>query len=150
MCDSYACCLISEYHALTIVITNNCIQRLSAHGVCAKYVRLVSVCEHVTASTVSEYHLSNCLLPLEPRFILSTTEYEVVSKIFRTDFTIYTAVVVARSTVDGRTTMSSESVCQVARSWVDVGSFHTRLVVRFMNFTASVRNILDTASCLTS
>jgi hypothetical protein len=25
-----------------------------------------------------------------------------------------------------------------------VGSFHTRLVVRFMIFTASVRNILDT------
>jgi hypothetical protein len=25
--------------------------------------------------------------------------------------------------VDGRTTMSSESVCQVARSWVDVGIF---------------------------
>jgi hypothetical protein len=24
--------------------------------------------------------------------------------------------------------MSSESVCQVARGWVDVGSFHTRLV----------------------
>jgi len=23
--------------------------------------------------------------------------------------------------------MSSESACQVARSWVDVGSFHTRL-----------------------
>jgi hypothetical protein len=42
--------------------------------------------------------------------------------------------------------MSSESVCQVARSWVDVGSFHKRLVVRFMNFTASVRNILDTPS----
>jgi hypothetical protein len=42
--------------------------------------------------------------------------------------------------------MSSESVCQVARSWVDVGSFHTRLVVRFMIFTASVQNILDTAS----
>jgi hypothetical protein len=39
--------------------------------------------------------------------------------------------------------MSSESVCRVARSWVDVGSFHTRLVVRFMIFTASVRNILD-------
>jgi hypothetical protein len=39
--------------------------------------------------------------------------------------------------------MSSESVCQVTRSWVDGGSFHTRLVVRFMNFTASVRNILD-------
>jgi hypothetical protein len=38
--------------------------------------------------------------------------------------------------------MYSESVCQVARSWVDVGSFHTRLVVRFMIFTASVRNIL--------
>jgi hypothetical protein len=28
--------------------------------------------------------------------------------------------------------MSSESVCQVASSWVDVGSFHTRLVVRFL------------------
>jgi hypothetical protein len=24
--------------------------------------------------------------------------------------------------------MSSESLCQVARSWVDVGSFHTRLL----------------------
>jgi hypothetical protein len=42
--------------------------------------------------------------------------------------------------------MSSESVCQVARSWVDVGSFHTRLVVRFFIFTASVRNILDIPS----
>jgi hypothetical protein len=42
--------------------------------------------------------------------------------------------------------MSSESVCQAARSWVDVGSFRTRLVVRFMNFTASVRNMLDTPS----
>jgi hypothetical protein len=29
--------------------------------------------------------------------------------------------------VDGRTTVSSESVCQVARIWVKVGSFHTRL-----------------------
>jgi hypothetical protein len=42
--------------------------------------------------------------------------------------------------------MSSESVCQVARSWVGVGSFHMRLVVRFMIFTASVRNILGTPS----
>jgi hypothetical protein len=40
--------------------------------------------------------------------------------------------------------MSSESLCQVARSWVDVGSFHTRLLVRFTTFTASVQNILDT------
>jgi hypothetical protein len=29
--------------------------------------------------------------------------------------------------VDGRATMSNESVCQVARSWVEVGSSHTRL-----------------------
>jgi hypothetical protein len=29
--------------------------------------------------------------------------------------------------VDGRTTISNESVCQVARSWVNVGSFHTCL-----------------------
>jgi hypothetical protein len=42
--------------------------------------------------------------------------------------------------------MSSESVCQVARSWVEVGSFHTRLfgVVRFA--IASVREFLDTPS----
>jgi hypothetical protein len=45
--------------------------------------------------------------------------------------------------------MSSGSVCQVARSWVDVGSFHARLVARCMNFTVSVRNILGTPSCLT-
>jgi hypothetical protein len=44
--------------------------------------------------------------------------------------------------------LSSGSVCQVACSWVDVGSFHMRLVARFMNFTASVRNILDNLSCL--
>jgi hypothetical protein len=37
--------------------------------------------------------------------------------------------------------MYTKSVNQVARSWVDVGSFHTRLVVRFMIGTASVRNI---------
>jgi ABC-type anion transport system duplicated permease subunit len=42
--------------------------------------------------------------------------------------------------------MSSESVCQVARSWVDVGRFHKRLVAKFMIFTASVWNILDTPS----
>ena len=53
--------------------------------------------------------------------------YRVVSKIFRTGATIYTAVVVAWSIGRCRTTISSESVCQVARSWVDVGSFHTLL-----------------------
>jgi hypothetical protein len=42
--------------------------------------------------------------------------------------------------------MSNESVCQVARSWVDVGSFHARLFIIFMNFTASFRNILDIPS----
>jgi hypothetical protein len=42
--------------------------------------------------------------------------------------------------------MASESVCQVARSWADVGSFHTRLFIIFMIFTASVRNILDIPS----
>jgi hypothetical protein len=44
--------------------------------------------------------------------------------------------------------MYSESVCQVARSWVVVDSFHTCLVVMFMNFTAPVQNILDTCSYL--
>jgi hypothetical protein len=57
---------------------------------------------------------------------------------------IYTAVVVAEALVDGRSTVCSESVCQVVRSWVDVGSFHTCLVVRFMICTASVRNIFYT------
>jgi hypothetical protein len=42
--------------------------------------------------------------------------------------------------------MSSESVCQVARNWVDVSSFQTRLFIIFMIFTASVRNILDIPS----
>jgi hypothetical protein len=32
------------------------------------------------------------------------------------------------------TSMSNESVCQIAHSWVDVDGFHTRLVVRFMIF----------------
>jgi hypothetical protein len=58
-------------------------------------------------------------------FFLTEHVYEVVSKIFRTGAAIYKAVVLARST--GRTTMSSESVCQVARSWVNVGRFDTRL-----------------------
>jgi hypothetical protein len=42
--------------------------------------------------------------------------------------------------------LSIKSVCQVARSWVAVRSFRTRVVVRFMIFTASARNILDTPS----
>jgi hypothetical protein len=42
--------------------------------------------------------------------------------------------------------MSSESVGHVARSWEDEGSFYTRLVVRFVMCTASVRNILYTPS----
>jgi hypothetical protein len=46
--------------------------------------------------------------------------------------------------------MFSESMWQVACNWVDVGSFHTRLVVRFMTFTASVRNILDTPSYISA
>jgi hypothetical protein len=41
--------------------------------------------------------------------------------------------------------MSSESVCQVARRWVDVGSFNTRLVARFMIFKAPAQNILGTS-----
>jgi hypothetical protein len=42
--------------------------------------------------------------------------------------------------------MSSDSLCQVARSWVDVGSFNTRIFIIYIIFTASVRNILDTLS----
>jgi hypothetical protein len=34
--------------------------------------------------------------------------------------------------VEGKNTMYSESVCHVARSWVDVGSFYTYLLVRFI------------------
>jgi hypothetical protein len=44
--------------------------------------------------------------------------------------------------IDGKTTMSSELLCQDARSWEDLGSFHTRLRLRFMIFIASFRNVL--------
>jgi hypothetical protein len=40
--------------------------------------------------------------------------------------------------------MSSESVCLVARSWVDVGSFHTRLFGAVYFDIASVREFLHT------
>jgi hypothetical protein len=61
--------------------------------------------------------------------------------------------------VDGRTTMCSESACQVARSWVNVGSFHTRLFgvvyVTCDDFhdgsekrTASVRSTLAVLTCI--
>jgi hypothetical protein len=42
--------------------------------------------------------------------------------------------------------MSCESVCQVARNWVDVGSFHTRLFGVVYFAIASVREFLDTSS----
>jgi hypothetical protein len=42
--------------------------------------------------------------------------------------------------------MSSESVCQVARSWVDVGSFHKRLFGVVYFAILSVREFLDTPS----
>jgi hypothetical protein len=53
--------------------------------------------------------------------------HEVVPERFWTGAAIFTAVVVAEAPVDGKTTMSSESVCQVARSCVEVNSFHVRL-----------------------
>jgi hypothetical protein len=68
-------------------------------------------------------------------FILDMRLYEEISKIFRTGAAIHTAVA----------TMSSESLYQVANSWVDVGSFHTRLFI-FMICIPSVRNILDISS----
>jgi hypothetical protein len=69
--------------------------------------------------------------------------YEGTSKIFWTGAAIYTAVVVARSTGTW-TTVSSESLSQVAHSLVEVGSFHTLLfeVVYF----AIVREFMDTPS----
>jgi hypothetical protein len=42
--------------------------------------------------------------------------------------------------------MSSESVCQVACSWVDVGGFHMCLFILFVICTASVWTILDIPS----
>jgi hypothetical protein len=44
--------------------------------------------------------------------------------------------------------MSSESVCQVARSWVDMGRFHTRLFGIVYFTIASVREFLGTFSYL--
>jgi hypothetical protein len=43
--------------------------------------------------------------------------------------------------------MSGESVCQVARSWVDVGSFHARLFGVVYYAFASVREFLALALC---
>jgi hypothetical protein len=60
-------------------------------------------------------------------------------KNIRTGVAICTAVVVAQ-------TMSSESVCQVVCSWVDVGSLHTRLFGVVYFAIASVREFLDTLS----
>jgi hypothetical protein len=48
--------------------------------------------------------------------------------------------------VDGGTTMSSESVCQVACSWVGVGSFHTRLFGIVYFAIALFREFLDIPS----
>jgi hypothetical protein len=42
--------------------------------------------------------------------------------------------------------MSIESVHQVESIWVNVGSFHTRLMIRFVIFTSLIRNIVDTPS----
>jgi hypothetical protein len=39
-------------------------------------------------------------------------------------------------------TMSSKSVCRFASSWVDVGSFYTRLVARFVLFLQRQSGIL--------
>jgi hypothetical protein len=50
------------------------------------------------------------------------------------------------STGDGRTTVSSELVCKVARSWVDVGSSHTRLLGIVYFVIASVQEFVDTPS----
>jgi hypothetical protein len=45
--------------------------------------------------------------------------------------------------------MSSGSVCQVAYSWVDVGSFQMRLFWAVCFAIASIREFMDTASYLT-
>jgi hypothetical protein len=42
--------------------------------------------------------------------------------------------------------MSSEPVCQVAGSWVEVGRFHTRLFGVIYFAIASAREFLDTSS----
>jgi hypothetical protein len=42
--------------------------------------------------------------------------------------------------------MSSESLCDVARSWVDVVSFHTRLFGVVYFDVVSFREFLDTPS----
>jgi hypothetical protein len=48
--------------------------------------------------------------------------------------------------VDGRTAMSIDSVCQVACSWVDVGSLHMRLFGVVYFAIDSVQEFLDTPS----
>jgi hypothetical protein len=66
---------------------------------------------------------SRCINAIDVRVGL----YEVTSEISRTGAPIYTAVMVARGIGGWWTTMSSEFVCHVARSWMDVPSFQTSL-----------------------
>jgi hypothetical protein len=63
---------------------------------------------------------------------------------------LYTSCGSAKHRLDGRATMSIESVCQVARSWVGVGSFHTPLFGDVYFSIASVREYLDTPSYVPS
>jgi hypothetical protein len=45
--------------------------------------------------------------------------------------------------------VSSESVCQAARSWVELVSFYTLLVVKFMIFTPLIRILKCTSEAAT-
>jgi hypothetical protein len=93
----------------------------------------------------NHYFLLLLLLPPPPSTLLLTWVYPKYSGLVLSSIQ---QLWQHEAPVDGRTTMSCESVCQVARSWVDLGSFHTHLVVRFVISTASVQNILDTPSYL--
>jgi hypothetical protein len=46
--------------------------------------------------------------------------------------------------------MSSESLCQVACSWVDMGTFHMSLFGVVYLAVTTVREFLDTPSCVVS
>jgi hypothetical protein len=84
---------------------------------------------------------------MKPRSLVGVIDiseiYESSYKIFRTGAANYTAVVIARTQVHGRTTVSSKSVCQFSRSWVDVDSYHTSLFRVVYFAIASVKEFLD-------
>jgi hypothetical protein len=136
---------VTSCHVMSYIIPHHIIYNISYH------IMSYIMSPHVMSCHVMSYHVMSChvMSYIISHHIIQNISYH--TRMYSRVYPNYSGLVppsiqqlwLRKAPVDGRTTMSSESVCQVARSWVDVGSFHTRLVVRVMIFTASFRNILN-------